>query len=315
MIILGIDGGGTKTHALALDDQGRTIGVGVSGPSNYHVVGLSTALKQFADAAAQALGDRQADFTVGCLAACDAPRDEKILTSEILKLGFTREVKCFNDAFAPLRAGSRHPYGVAVICGTGYNACGIAPDGRRAQLNSLGPLTGDWGGGYDVAEAAIGAAFRAEDLRGEPTILVDVVRSYFNVPSLSDLADQIVGSDLDRYHIGRMSAKVFEAADAGDAVARSIIIRLADEMFLGASAMIKQLGLQTLDLDVTLSGGLTRGKGPLLLDTISARLAELYPLAKLQQVKVPPVVGAAMLAYDAMNITVSPVVPPIPDYL
>ncbi len=314
MIILGIDGGGTKTHALALDENGATVGVGVAGPSNYHVVGLSTAVKAFADAARQATGGQQADFTVGCLAACDTPRDEGILTSEIMKADFTRQIRCFNDAFAPLRAGSRHPYGVAVICGTGFNACAIAPDGRRAQLSSLGALTGDWGGGYDLGEAAVGAAYRSLDLRGEPTMLLDIVLEWFNVPNLAVLAERITLQNLDRYHIARLAPKVFEAADAGDAVAQSIISHLAEEMFLAARAMIRQLGMQTLDLDIVVSGGLTRGKGPLLLDTLKSQLAAAFPLAKLQQVKIPPVIGAALLACDALNITVAPTVPSIPDF-
>jgi hypothetical protein len=58
-----------------------------------------------------------------------------------------------------------------------------------------------------------------------------------------------------------------------------------------------------MDVDVVLSGGLTQGRGTLLFDTVRAELAESHPLAKLRGVSVAPVLGAALLAFDALHIT------------
>ena len=41
---LGIDIGGTKSHALVADDTGQALGLGVGGPGNYEVVGYSGSL-------------------------------------------------------------------------------------------------------------------------------------------------------------------------------------------------------------------------------------------------------------------------------
>jgi N-acetylglucosamine kinase-like BadF-type ATPase len=34
-IVLGVDGGGSKTHAVIVDDQGSLLGFATNGPSNW----------------------------------------------------------------------------------------------------------------------------------------------------------------------------------------------------------------------------------------------------------------------------------------
>src|SRR5262245_25631121 len=116
MIFLGVDGGGTKTHALALDEQGNLIATGFGGRSNYHSVGLDRAVEVVTDACRQALGDRKADTAAFCLSACDTARDETRLTDAIAAAGLVQRLSVLNDAYAVLRAGSSRPYGVSIIC-------------------------------------------------------------------------------------------------------------------------------------------------------------------------------------------------------
>jgi N-acetylglucosamine kinase-like BadF-type ATPase len=137
MILLGIDGGGTKTHALALDEHGNVVGSGVDGPSNYHSIGLDRALAALADVTRQALGDRKADFAAICMGSCDSAKDEARLTAGVQHLNLAGQFRCYNDTFAALRAGSRHPYGVAIICGSGFNACALSPDGTASVYSPL----------------------------------------------------------------------------------------------------------------------------------------------------------------------------------
>src|SRR5262249_701343 len=157
MILVGVDAGGSKTNALAVDEQGNVIGYGVGGQASYHRIGLDQAVETIGDVCRQALQGQRADLVAYCLVDCDTDYDHARLAGEIGKLALSERFDCRNDAFAALRAGSTRPYGVAVICGTGFNACAIAPDGRQAKLHSLGPLTGDWGGGYSLGEAVFGA--------------------------------------------------------------------------------------------------------------------------------------------------------------
>jgi N-acetylglucosamine kinase-like BadF-type ATPase len=302
MILVGIDGGGTKTHALALDEHGNVVGSGVDGPCNYHSIGLDRALAALLDVTRQALGDRKADFAAICMGSCDSAKDEARLTAGIQPLSLARQFRCYNDTFAALRAGSRHPYGVAIICGSGFNACALSPDGSSFRLYSLGALTGDWGGGYSLGEAAVGAVYRADDGRGEPTALTGPVLEALGVPNLAALADQITEDRLSHNRVAALAPLVFEVANAGDDVAQSIIKRLADEITISVAAMLRRGGMESMDVDVALAGGVMHGRGSLLLDTVTAQVTAQYPKAHVRRVNVPPVVGAVLLAYDALHV-------------
>jgi N-acetylglucosamine kinase-like BadF-type ATPase len=304
-IVLGVDGGGTKTLALALDEHGNIIGKGVGGGSNYQTIGMDTAINVFADVIKQALRDHQADFSAWCLAGCDSALDEARLHEGLTGIGLAQPFRLYNDAFAVLRAGSRFPYGAAVICGTGFNACGISPTGKQHKLHSLGPLTGDWGGGYNLGEAAIGSLFRADEGRGEPTALQDVVLKALDVPDLEVLAEQITIEKVPYRQISALAPVVFDVANAGDKVAQGIIKRLADEISVAAIAMLTRLDLTNLDVDVVLGGSVMHGRGPLLMDTVTGRITGQFPQANIHRLSEAPVVGAAMLAYDGLGITVA----------
>ena len=52
---------------------------------------------------------------------------------------------------------------MAVVCGAGINCVGMRPDGRTARFPALGRFSGDWGGGWALAEEALYHAARAAD--------------------------------------------------------------------------------------------------------------------------------------------------------
>src|ERR1700704_2103864 len=60
-LLLGIDGGGTKTTALIAEAGGRVLGCGVTGSSNYHAVGADMACDTVREAVRAAF--RQAHLT------------------------------------------------------------------------------------------------------------------------------------------------------------------------------------------------------------------------------------------------------------
>ncbi len=178
--------------------------------------------------------------------------------------GLADEVHVVNDAFAPVRAGSDRGWGVGVICGAGVNAAGIAPDGRTARLAALGEISGDWGGGTDVGYAGLGAAVRARDGRGPRTSLERLVPAHFGFKRPREVTLAFEYERMPETRVRELSPVVFGAARDGDAVARAIIDRLADEVAVMATAIIRQLHLTRRDVDVTLAGGVFRAEDPRL---------------------------------------------------
>lgn len=311
--ILAVDGGNSKTDVVLVAADGRLLAA-LRGPTTSHQrVGLQPGADRLAslvaEASAQAglpAGAAPADVAVYALAGADTPADTRRLTASLAERHLSDRGLVINDAFAPIRAGSTRRWGIALICGSGMNAAGIAPDGRTARLAALGGISGDWGGGGDVGLAALGAAVRARDGRGPRTALETLVPRRFGYSRPIDLTRAIELGSLDQARLGELSPVVFEAAGAGDPVARSIVDRLADELVAMAGAMVRRLHLTRRDPDVVMAGGVFNARD----DRFEARIADgvhaIAPQAMLRRSDAPPVLGAALLALDRLDEPGSP---------
>jgi N-acetylglucosamine kinase-like BadF-type ATPase len=206
-----------------------------------------------------------------------------------------------------LRAGltpgdGERAWGIAVTCGAGINCVGVAPDGRTTRFLAFGALSGDWGGGLGLGTQTVWHAIRAEDGRGEPTELRAAVAAFYRLPSMHDVAVAFHLGALGEDDLIRLPAVLFTAAEAGDAVALSLIERQAGEVCAMAVTAITRLGLDASgdikEIPVVLGGGVLEARNPLLTDAIARRLAERAPTAVVRIVDAPPVTGAALLGLD-----------------
>jgi len=315
-LVLGVDAGASKTFVLIADEVGHLLGFGQGGPGNHQVAGPDAALAQIRRACEEALLQAGArppvDYGFFALAGADLPVDYALLTPAIEGMALAQHVRIRNDTLAVLRAGLKRPWGVAVNCGTGFNAGGIGPDGREVQLPGLGPLTGDWGGGGDIAQAVIGLICRAWDGRGQPTLLTDMVLAALEIPSVEELISQLYQSQFayypgwfDQCRLLGLVPLVFEAADAGDHVAGDLLVRLGSEVATTASAIIRRLGLEDSAVEVVLGGSVFKGQGPLLVDTVTRLVHEVAPRASIALPEFEPVVGAVFLALESLGLEVS----------
>ena len=105
------------------------------------------------------------------LTAVDLPDEIAELTGHLAARPWAHELVVENDIFALLRAGTTPPTPPSSSCGAGINLQPYAPTAERARYLALGHISGDWGGGTGLAEAAIWAAARDEDGRGPSTLL------------------------------------------------------------------------------------------------------------------------------------------------
>src|SRR6266516_2550711 len=164
--------------------------------------------------------------------------------------GFAASTTVRNDTYAILRTGTDRGWGVAVACGAGINCVGVAPDGREHRFGSLGPLSGDWGGGGDLGLGAVGAAVRAEDGRGPGTVLAESVPAYFGLASPAAVAEAFHLGAVKESRLVELAPLVLAASAAGDAEAGRRGGRLADEVVAFVRAAVSRLGLAGSGLDV-----------------------------------------------------------------
>ena len=212
--------------------------------------------------------------------------------------GVAERVSVHNDAFAALRAGAPDGWGVVVICGAGVNAAGVGPDGRTARLAGIGDLSGDWGGGQGIGREALAAAVRARDGRGPATVARHgASRSGSALRRPIDVTRRDVrGHDEHRAGSRSWRRSSSRSPAEGDAVARGIVDRLADELATMAVAIARQLRVARRAVDVVLTGGVFRATDAEFYARIEAGVRAAVPDARIVRLRDRPVLGAASSA-------------------
>jgi N-acetylglucosamine kinase-like BadF-type ATPase len=300
-VILAFDGGNSKTDAALVDDDGAVLAHTRGPQSSPHRLGMGgcvDVLQTLVDDVG--LDGRRAKVAQVLLAGIDFPEDEEELRREIAARGWAEDITVGNDTFAVLRAGTERGWGVAITCGAGINCVGVAPDGRHVRFPSLGDITGDWGGGFDVGMAGLSAAARSEDGRGPATRLERLVPEHFGETSARTVGLAIHHGSIPERSVVELAPVVLQAS-AGDAVAASIRDRLVDEIVAFARAAVIKLGLADEPVDVVVGGGLMRRADSELLGRIESGLRRIGPLLVLRRTSAPPIVGAALLGLDAVG--------------
>lgn len=303
-ILVAVDGGGSKTDAIALSYSGEVL-ARASGPSSSpQNLGLAPAVKVVNDVVRKVISKagRPADRVALYLSGVDLPVEIDVMTRAVAPLEWARNCIAApvvdNDLFALLRVGTDSPDAVAVVCGTGINAVGVRADGAQYRFPALGPISGDWGGGYHLGQLALWHAARAEDGRGPDTMLRASIPSYLGMSTVRAVIEALHFEQLSASKFATLSPLLFAAADSGDAVAQSVVQQQIDEIVAMAATPLRQLDLLQHEVPVVLGGGILASGNERLLTGIRNQLAEVAPLARPEIVTARPVVGAALLVLD-----------------
>jgi len=305
-VVVAVDGGGSKTDAAVVDAlTGEVLGRSRSGGCSHHQIGIPAAV-QVVDAAvtgalAAAGVDPSAVSHAGCyLTAIDLPEEQSAVHAALSVLPWARRsLVVDNDVFALLRAGTDAPDAAVVVCGTGINGVAVRADGESARVLALGQISGDWGGASGLAEEVLWYAARAEDGRGEPTALRDALLRWTGRASVHDVTLAVHTGELSVSHWWGRVHEVVAIADAGDAVATTLVQRQGEEVGLLAASLLTRLGLQDDAVPVVLGGGIGAAGDPLLVAAAERTLAERAPRATLTIVSAPPIDGAVHLALES----------------
>src|SRR5512143_2777723 len=108
---LGVDIGGTKSHALVADEAGRAFGFGQGGAGNHETVGYNGLIQTLQSVTRQALTaagitiDQIAGAGFG-IAGYDWPAERQPTLQAIDTLGLAAPLEVVNDALIGLLAGS-----------------------------------------------------------------------------------------------------------------------------------------------------------------------------------------------------------------
>ena len=302
--VLAVDAGNSKTDVVVVAADGTVVGAARGGGFQPPVVGVEAAVDTLADAVGAAFaqaGVTSVAHVSACLANADLPVEEEQLAAALHARAWGPSVDVRNDTFAVLRAGIAEPRGVAVVCGAGINCVGMRPDGRTARFPAIGRISGDWGGGWGLAEEALWHAARAEDGRGGPTALMRTLPGHFGLGSMYALIEALHLQHIDELRRHELTPVLFATAADGDPVARSLVDRLADEVVAMSVVALERLGLLDEETPVLLGGSVLAARHPQLDDRIGEMLAARAPKAVPRVVTARPVLGAVLLGLDAVG--------------
>ncbi len=169
-LVLGLDGGGTKTVCVLMDSTGKVLGRGEAGASNYQVVGKQAAVLSIQSAIIQAVASiERVKVEAICLglAGVDRPGDiqvaqsfvEQLKSSTCVPITWTlppSNIVICNDALIALVGGVGHSVGIVAIAGTGSIVFGRNQKGATKRVGGWGHILGDEGSAYYIASRTEG---------------------------------------------------------------------------------------------------------------------------------------------------------------
>tara|TARA_R110002096_G_scaffold61701_4_gene153278 strand:- start:386 stop:1345 length:960 start_codon:yes stop_codon:yes gene_type:complete len=263
-LILGIDGGGSKTavRIATVDDAGelRVLGEGHGGPSNVRAVGRAHAevnLNVAVDAAlaAAATGADTPDYAVLGLAGGSLPDIQSFIHAWAGHRSLASVVDIVHDADPILAAGVRDGIGIALIVGTGSAAVGRNSQGQRIVAGGWGHWFGDAGSGYDLGRRALAAVADATDGIVPSTLLVERILKRLQTKNPREMLMQLGrGGDMSR-DIASLAPTLLNAAEDGDETALRIVTTAASGPAKLVRATAARLGFED-EVPLAIAGGI-----------------------------------------------------------
>jgi N-acetylglucosamine kinase-like BadF-type ATPase len=235
-VVLGIDGGGTKTRASIVDvsaggdaANGRVLAFAESGSIKRLRVGAQAAEENLRSLLAEVY--RQAGVS-GVRAACcgvasaSLPGIPEWITAVFNHFAVERS-EVVGDEVIALDAAFKGGPGILQIAGTGSNTIGRAADGSRECAGGWSSRLGDEGSGYWIGVHAVRRALHAHD-REQPTRILEKVGEIWGTPTLDGLVN--LGDGTPGPDFAALAPAINELADAGDAVATGVLRQAAADL-------------------------------------------------------------------------------------
>jgi glucosamine kinase len=227
-VVLGIDGGGTRTRASIVDGE-CVLAFAEAGSIKRLRVGATAAeenLRAVLGEVYKQAGVRGVQAASAGVASATMPGVPEWIEAVFAEFGVERS-EVVGDEIIALDAAFRGGPGILQIAGTGTNCIGRAPDGGREGAGGWSSRLGDEGSGYWIGLHAIRRALNAYD-REEPTRVLEVVGRIWGtnaIEELVNLGDSTPGPDF-----AALAPAISKLADEGDAVALGVLEQAAKDL-------------------------------------------------------------------------------------
>lgn len=311
--VLGLDQGGSKTHAVVADMEGNILGIGCGAGACHSVIGLEAATAAIYDASMQAIHaagikPEQIDVVGAGLTGVDWPHETQLLTAAVSDTLHIPQEKIIvvNDCLIALRAGTSKPSGCILCAGSGLNCAVRHPDGREYTFGFY--IEDGCQGGSALGMRTLQAVFDAEAGLCAQTVLTEKVLRHMECSTVDEMLFRHVTSGLGTERILRLPPVLEEAALEGDEVAKEILRVFAQDIARYVVVGLKRFDMLALDMEVVLSGSIFKCRAPELINTVTDVILSNAPNAVILESIYEPVIGAMLLALDHLDGADGPLV-------
>ncbi len=305
-VILAIDGGGSRTRCLAIDESGQTLSTVETGASNHLLVERETVVRSLSESIENALTQSNLQCAdVACVSAGLAGVDydgagEEEMKQVLRRLGFNRTVINGDMVIAHAGALAGKP-GVMALAGTGSSILGIGKKGERVKVGGWGPVYGDEGSAYRIGQMSLRAAARDFDGFDAKTALTEAVKDALGIDDFKETVNLVYVKGLEIREIAALSRAAYEVAEAGDVVARKIFLQAGEELAESVATAIARLSMRGEAIEVSYQGSVLESCS-LVRESFIKGLTQREPQAEIVPPKYTPVIGAYLLGRASLGL-------------
>ncbi|WP_413199635.1 N-acetylglucosamine kinase [Nostoc piscinale] len=315
--VIGIDGGGSKTVCILMDDKHQVLGRGAAGASNYQSIGVTAAIQSI-HSAIQTAANEALKFTSTiqisaiCLGLAGVGRSDDIAVvksmvqelqnSQFLPITWDLQpdnIVICHDALIALVGGVGHDVGIVVAAGTGSIVFGRNHQGETKRVGGWGYILGDEGSAYKIAVAGMQAALKSYDDREISTSLIPAFQQHLGLQNIAELIEVIYRRGWGVKEIASLAPIVDLAATSGDELANNIIDDAVKELVKATSTVIESIFSPDSVVEIVTTGSVWQGKSQ-IHERFTTAVVNQFPQVKVMFPRYKPVYGAGLLALQSL---------------
>jgi glucosamine kinase len=296
---IGVDGGGTKTECILIDEGGAILARHIAPGCNPSVAGTEQARLIITDAlcsviAQSKIGSRQSEISTTHIYSAGNRAWWRETAATLTGFG---KVVTADDSHPVLELATRGQPGLVLHAGTGSFVAAHAPDGSIHYAGGVGWRFGDPGSGYDLGRRAIGRGLLELQGWAPASRLGPTVRDQTQLGESADAAAVTrffyLHADPNR-QVAALAPAVLRLAAEGDHTAQQLVAESVGDLVTLATRVATRLFPNTPfdTLPAGLSGPILNH--PVVVQTVSARAP--FALAPITE---PPIEGVRRLLLRA----------------
>lgn len=300
-LVLGVDGGGTKSIGLIADPSGNILARRENGASNVNVVGVDGAARNLYKVIKECCDDvrcppEELRSVVLALAGAGDEANRTRIKDALVALFQKNTLKpppisVETDARAAVEGAFDGGPGVAIISGTGSIVVGKTGRGDILTCGGWGRYLGDEGSGYYLGREALRAVTLQLDKRGEVTKLKQKLAQAHHLETRADITRMVYQQKLE---LSQLAPLVMEAASENDLVSQRIIQNAALLLSEQARVIVMQMGILR-KIGLVMLGGLIDNEN-VYSNTLQMKLMKLLPQVEVRKPSHSPAHGAVLIA-------------------